>query len=230
MPPPAPAATARPSRSPAERLARHKYTLTVTLILLAHVTLAAAEAHHSAMFSPLLVLTMDVFGFLYLLLRDRSPMAKAILAVGAFAVVLAALSLTQGGSAVLLGALATHATFLLLLILLMLQRLSKEHVVSLDTVMAGVIVYLVMAGFWAQVYAILMLLDAHALTITSGLGAHPYTTLYYFSVTTLTTAGFGDVIPASDLARVLAAYEALVGQVYLVVFIALLMGRHFANR
>ena len=32
------------------------------------------------------------------------------------------------------------------------------------------------------------------------------------------------------MARILAAYESLVGQVYLVVFIALLMGRHFADR
>jgi hypothetical protein len=223
----------RPSpgqRPLATRLAHHKYALTTGFILMAHVSLAAVESHHSAMFTPVMVLAMDFLGFLYLLLRDRSFMAKLILALGAISLSLAAVNLGTTGNATLIGALAVHAAFLLCIIVMMLGRLSKERVVSFDTVMAGVIVYLVMAGFWTQLYAILLLLSPQAIHIAEGLGPHPYSTLYYFSVTTLTTAGFGDVVPVSDLARILAAYEALVGQVYLVVFIALLMGRHFANR
>lgn len=229
--PPKPAS--RPATAPrplSERLARHKYALTAGFILLAHVGLAAVEARHSAMFTPVLVLSLDVIGFLYLLIRERSRLALLILSLGGLSLFLSTLNLNMRNHGLLLAALAVHSAFLLAIMTLMLSRLLRERVVSLDAVMAGVIIYLVMAGFWAQLYAMLLLVSPGAIHIAGGLGAHPYTTLYYFSVSTLTTAGFGDVVPVSDLARVLAVYEALVGQVYLVVFIALLMGRHFANR
>lgn len=217
-------------RSLSERLARHKYALTAGFILLAHVGLATVETRHSAMFTPVLVLSLDVVGFLYLLIRERSRLALGILCLGGLSLLLSALDLDMRDHGLLLAAMAVHSTFLLAIMVLMLGRLLRERVVSLDLVMAGVIVYLVMAGFWCQVYAMLVLLSPASIHLAQGLGPHPYTTLYYFSVTTLTTAGFGDVVPVSDLARILAAYEALIGQVYLVVFIALLMGRHFANR
>ncbi len=41
--------------------------------------------------------------------------------------------------------------------------------------------------------------------------------LTYFSFTTLTTVGFGDVTPAIPLTRTLAIFEAMAGQLYLVV-------------
>lgn len=189
-----------------------------------------SEVRHAAFLMPLLVLTLDLLGFLYLLVQERSFLAKIILATGLLSLGLAVLNLGTADHATLVGAMGVHAAFLLLIIVMMLGQLSRVRIVSLDMVMAGVIAYLVMADFWNQIYVILILLSPKSIDIAGGLGPHPYTTLYYFSVTTLTTAGFGDVVPVSDLARVLVSYEALVGQVYLAVFIALLMGRHFANR
>jgi voltage-gated potassium channel Kch len=211
-------------------IVRHKYTLTLVLMLLVHVCLAAVEDHHSALFSPLFILSLDFLVFIYLLLREGSTLSRWVLTTGAAAMGLSALSLFAGGTAAVVGGMALHGAFLLLIILLTLGQLTRERKVSIDTVMAGVIVYLVMAAFWTQIYAIMLLLDPGALRVAGGLGPHPYTTLYYFSMATLTTAGFGDIVPVSDLARILTVYEALVGQIYLVVFIALLMGRHFANR
>ena len=45
----------------------------------------------------------------------------------------------------------------------------------------------------------------------------------YFSFITLTTVGFGDFTPAANLGRMLAASEALLGQLYLVLVISLLV-------
>jgi voltage-gated potassium channel Kch len=55
------------------------------------------------------------------------------------------------------------------------------------------------------------------------LGAGSVTALYY-SVVTLTTLGYGDVTPVTTAARMTAALEAMVGQVYLVVLVARLVG------
>lgn len=49
-------------------------------------------------------------------------------------------------------------------------------------------------------------------------------TLQYFSLTTLTTVGYGDLAPVTSLGRSLAVIEALLGQIYLVTVVALLVG------
>ena len=45
----------------------------------------------------------------------------------------------------------------------------------------------------------------------------------YFSFTTLTTVGYGDLVAGSDLGRTLAIFEALLGQIYLVTVVSLLV-------
>jgi drug/metabolite transporter (DMT)-like permease len=52
----------------------------------------------------------------------------------------------------------------------------------------------------------------------------PPTAFMYFSLTTVTTVGYGDLAPAHDIGRLLATVEALIGQVFLVTFVALLVG------
>ncbi len=52
----------------------------------------------------------------------------------------------------------------------------------------------------------------------------PPTAFMYFSLTTVTTVGYGDLAPVSDLGRLLAMVEALIGQVFLVTLVALLVG------
>lgn len=53
--------------------------------------------------------------------------------------------------------------------------------------------------------------------------------LIYFSFTTLTTVGFGDVLPSSEMARSLSVLEAVIGQILLVVMMARLVGLHVAQ-
>jgi hypothetical protein len=58
----------------------------------------------------------------------------------------------------------------------------------------------------------------------------PTTSYMYFSLTTITTTGFGDLTAAAPLGRLLATAEAVTGQVYLVTFVAMLVGLFAANR
>jgi voltage-gated potassium channel Kch len=51
----------------------------------------------------------------------------------------------------------------------------------------------------------------------------------YFSFTTLTTVGYGDIIPHSAAARTLASLEAVTGQIYLTVLVARLVGLHIVH-
>ncbi|MEM7794527.1 MAG: potassium channel family protein, partial [Cyanobacteria bacterium P01_C01_bin.118] len=52
----------------------------------------------------------------------------------------------------------------------------------------------------------------------------------HFSFTTLTTLGYGDIVPLSEIAQVLTNLEAIVGQMYSSVLIAILIGSYLAQR
>jgi len=50
----------------------------------------------------------------------------------------------------------------------------------------------------------------------------------YFSFVTITTLGYGDIVPVSEAARMLASFEAFTGQVYITILVARLVGLHIA--
>jgi voltage-gated potassium channel len=56
-------------------------------------------------------------------------------------------------------------------------------------------------------------------------GSNLFTAFIYYGFVTLTTLGFGDITPASTLARSLSAFTALFGQLYLVIIMALIIGK-----
>jgi hypothetical protein len=51
----------------------------------------------------------------------------------------------------------------------------------------------------------------------------------YFSFATLTTLGYGDIVPTSPVSRMLASVEAIAGQLYLAVLVSRLVGLHIAE-
>ena len=53
--------------------------------------------------------------------------------------------------------------------------------------------------------------------------------MVYFSFVTLTTLGYGDVHPKSEAARILAMLEAVLGQLYLVILVARMVGMYTAQ-
>ena len=53
--------------------------------------------------------------------------------------------------------------------------------------------------------------------------------IFYFSFVTLTTLGYGDITPESMMARNLTIIEATIGQIYLTVLVARLVGLHISE-
>ena len=87
-----------------------------------------------------------------------------------------------------------------------------------------------MIGFvWALLYGIVNTLDTNA--FSQPLIQHnSYLRSIHFSFTTLTTLGYGDIVPLSEVAQVLTNLEAIVGQMYPSVLIAILIGGYLAQR
>lgn len=101
-------------------------------------------------------------------------------------------------------------------------RRVRSHIrIDLETVSATLCIYLLGGLFFANVYGVIDIVDGRFFVQR---GAHDGTDFVYFSYTTLTTLGYGDLTARLDLGRMLAITEALMGQLYLVSVVALVIG------
>lgn len=101
--------------------------------------------------------------------------------------------------------------------------------VTIDIVRGGISVYLLLGFVWSLLYGIVNTLDANAFSQPL-LHQDSYLRAVHFSFTTLTTLGYGDIVPLSEVAQVLTNLEAIVGQMYSSIFIAILVGSYLAQR
>lgn len=104
---------------------------------------------------------------------------------------------------------------------------------TVDGIFATVVVYLLIAMIFAQLYAIVLIWNPDALHLTVPLDQlNPQSRggeLLYFSVVTLSTVGYGDILPNSEITRMLAAIEAITGQFYVAVIVAVLVGTYASH-
>jgi hypothetical protein len=124
--------------------------------------------------------------------------------------------------------LILYAVFYFLAIAILITKISSGTIVTLDTIKGGISIYYLLGLFWAVLYMILLTFDPNALTNmqkeTAGFDC------YYFSFTTLTTLGYGDIAPVAKYAKILAIIEAVTGPVYLSIFVAQIIGMNIAQK
>jgi hypothetical protein len=116
--------------------------------------------------------------------------------------------------------------FLAFLLAVLIVQVFGAGPVTAHRIRGAIIVYLLLGGLWALLYQIAALTIPHAFHLPAGLAdstALPQRVLTYFSFVTLTTTGFGDITPTHSLTRTLAMFEALAGQLYLVITLARLV-------
>ena len=107
---------------------------------------------------------------------------------------------------------------------LILSFIFRAPRVSQDMIFAAIVVYFFLGLFWAGIYSVLEILAPGAFNIKTGSAESISSGFVYFSYTTLTTLGYGDIVPVSSPARSFANLEAIIGQLYLAVMIARLVG------
>jgi hypothetical protein len=102
-----------------------------------------------------------------------------------------------------------------------LRRISAHRVVTTETVLGAICVYLLIGFSFAFIYATVGALSGAA--FFEGQTNAPFNDYLFFSYTTLTTVGYGNLVPASAVGQTLAMLEALSGQIYLVIVVARLV-------
>jgi Ion channel len=138
------------------------------------------------------------------------------LVVAAISVVLGATETSYAIAAAISGLLVVGAPIAIV------RGVRGQLEVTNRTVLAALSVYLLIGLFFAFAYSVMAAIDTgpfFAAGIDGLLPDH-----LYFSYSTLTTVGFGDLAARHDIGRMASVLEALIGQLYLVTVVAVLVG------
>lgn len=160
------------------------------------------------------------------------------IAAGAVKLAASGMRMLDPGAAWIIAGHAAAIAFILIVAGSITTAVWREQAVTADTIVGGIAVYILLAVAWSAAYQLLEFAAPGSFTIVSDAGGHwgpweplpgVYPRLLFFSFITLTTLGYGDIVPASIAAAGLASAEAVVGPLYLTVLIARLVGLHIAG-
>jgi len=152
-------------------------------------------------------------------------------------------SFISGAGLVLLVGIATVAGLVLewsglvfvrmaamLLYFLMMTWLAVRQVlfsgpIDRNKIVGSVCIYLLLGIIWATLYTLILELSPTTFNgVEVGMWEENLPNMLYFSFVTLSTLGFGDISPVEPVARFLAYTEAIIGQLYIAILVASLVG------
>jgi voltage-gated potassium channel len=119
------------------------------------------------------------------------------------------------------------AIFFVMIAAMLLRTVLKNERVTWEKISAALCFYFLIGIIWAFFYY--MIYNFHPESIRLAGNATDFSPFVYYSMITLTTVGYGDITPVSPFTRSLAFVEAIIGQFYLAVLVARLVGLHIVH-
>lgn len=116
--------------------------------------------------------------------------------------------------------------FLTLLTFSVISSVTRQHEITPDTLFGAICGYLLIGFIWSYFYLVIASIDPASFSLHIAhepIRSHIDHFIYY-SFVTLTTLGYGDIIALKSVARTFSWLEAVIGQVYLAVWISQLVG------
>jgi len=160
--------------------------------------------------------------------RWRLFLLSALIAIAAASAKLCALRIPNHFW-MLCSEVATIAAAVIISWTLLLKIFQNKGPVTSVSLQAAIAVYLLFGTAWANAYLIAMQQNPFSFHSTVALSLTSPEEWLYYSFVTLTTLGYGEITPSSQVARSLAIGEALTGQLYLAVLIARLIGKEISS-
>lgn len=122
-------------------------------------------------------------------------------------------------------AAVASALFFFVLSWLIIARVFRGGDINIYRIYGAIAVYLLLGILWGEIYILIYLVEPASFYFdpATQCSEPPISELIYFSFSTLTTLGLGDIVPVHPMARSMATFEALVGQLYPAVLLARLV-------
>ena len=115
---------------------------------------------------------------------------------------------------------------IIIVVMQLIKWLFSVEKVNADTVKGGICVYILLGLMWMELYRFVYELNPNSFSVQFG----QVWEFLYFSFTTLTTVGYGDITPVSSFAMMLTNLEGMAGQLFLAIFVARLVGLHVIQK
>jgi hypothetical protein len=120
--------------------------------------------------------------------------------------------------------------FIAMVIASIISLIIKSEEICREIIYAAILMYLLAALMWAFIYTFLELVDPASFNIDLNRSDGYLPVFQYYSFVTITTLGYGDITPITDVAKAFSVLEAVIGQLYLVVAVAWLVGMHVSTK
>ncbi len=129
------------------------------------------------------------------------------------------------------GSISITIVWITYAIALIVAALFRMRRVSTNAIFGAIVAYLLAGVAFAFLFELIELSHPGSFSgvTESGTGREIGNGLLYFSFVCLTTMGYGDIVPVSNLARPLSVLEGAFGTLYLAVMIARLVGLHIVS-
>lgn len=149
----------------------------------------------------------------------------AMLGLGAVVSQVTALMLSEPPLLVL--SRAFGAAFYFLTVSYLLTYVLRRQVLTLDKLYGAAAAFLMLGILWGYFYFILLHFYPGAVAAAGTPITDPrLSEIVYFSFTTLTSTGFGDIVPVHPIARMLCVVQQIVGVLFIAILIARLAGTY----
>ncbi len=162
---------------------------------------------------------------------DFSRAARHILtAIGSVVILITLMNLIRPDSKTLGGiTFIINTLFFIIVTIALVTHVARAEKVYISTLLCAVNSYLLFGFCLSLLFIIMDLFIPGSFTqVESAEGSYP--TFIYYGFVTLTTLGYGDITPDTALARSLSIFTALFGQLYLVIIMALIIGKYLKGK
>lgn len=127
-----------------------------------------------------------------------------------------------------------NAAFFAFVIYILLSKLFSTKHITMDVIYSALSIYILIGVFWGIIYMVLEFFSPGSFLLpqeSKGFSLYPGfgQDMIYYSFITLSTVGFGDILPLTQPAKSFTTLEALMGPLYIAVFVARLVGMHISQ-
>ena len=153
------------------------------------------------------------------------------LCLAAFSFLLSLLEFFYPSRIIYIASILVLLFFLINSLVLAIKHILFGPKIDANKIVGSVTIYLLIGIIWALLYGLVEQVFAGSFSGNIlDVGGSRFWDLIYFSFVTLTTLGYGDILPVNTYARTLAYMEAIVGQFYIALLVASLVGAHLSER
>jgi hypothetical protein len=221
---------------PMEKLFRHRFMVLLGALLLLLALYPFLEQNVSERLLSFFFTGTLIAGTYAVSRTRRFLVASIVIAVGAFSTQW--LSHFIESRTIFIFSRSLACLFYLLITVAILANVLKGETVTADKICGGICGYLVMGLMWAFLFGLIEVVHPGSFLQNGQLIAPDRGTtqqfallnsMIYYSLATLTTTTYGDILPKTTPARALSNLEAIAGQMYVAVLISRLVALHITQ-